>query len=870
MYRSADYASFYIQYHNDWEILKSSYAATFDLRTNRRLTLSDIVNDEGVQEIHRILKEYYYDGLNITSFGMPAAITKNGLQFYLGEREASFEAVNAVLINVLHPDLMDYYNRLGSPLIPYSYLYPYLKINISPDCETPDDHLKLFVDPITDVKFIAMPTSLQSHLNPKSQKEYLLEQTMNGGYNRNHAKQIQESDPELSSKIYSNLLEEFQTTMADNVIRSNYHYSNVVLARHLYEQGDLQAADSICNRILKAMPIDSVRHLTPNYCYYHVTNLLVGTEEDYYNSTYSIDDYSTKEGYNAYIDAIILLSKIRHKQGNIDGGRSYMLKAATLLTPFLCNKMTLLPADLKNQLWQHYRNWLLGDLVLAAHSENDVQLAQAVYNALLLGKGLLLNTEVALVKHIMNSEDSVAKTNLAEYYKLKEEIEATRITGKVMRMAELTSELFDITYQLMNNVEFSNYMITQQITMNQVIDNLAEHETAIEFVDVKENCDTIYYAVAVTPKSYEPHIIRLCSTKDLCGIGVKDISNGNLYNIVWKPLEKLIGSSQTIFFSPAGILHSLPIEAAMETKSQVSLNSRFTVHRLSSTREIVLARDTVFKSQPNNGNYGLIIGGLDFDASYDNNSIGNSVASSNDEFVSIRGGLQLKNILPLPATKKEIEAIKPHCYHVANIDSVVSLSNGTGTEGAFRHYSKYPVALLHIATHGFFLADSVYDHLDKKNYISILGKNYHDIEEKSLIRSGLLFAGVGQVLKTGKHVASNNDGIMTAMEISTLDLNGVDLAVLSACQTGLGNISDDGVLGLQRGFKKAGVHTILMSLWPVDDDATYLLMTKFYENLAKHQDLQQALAAAQTYLKEKTKYHDPIYWAPFVLLDAVR
>lgn len=95
-----------------------------------------------------------------------------------------------------------------------------------------------------------------------------------------------------------------------------------------------------------------------------------------------------------------------------------------------------------------------------------------------------------------------------------------------------------------------------------------------------------------------------------------------------------------------------------------------------------------------------------------------------------------------------------------------------------------------------------------------------------------------------------NDGILLAKEIADMDLNGLDLIVLSACQTGLGDISGEGVFGLQRGFKKAGANTLLMSLWKVDDKATKLLMSRFYSNLIAGKSKIESLRDAQKYVRE--------------------
>ena len=142
----------------------------------------------------------------------------------------------------------------------------------------------------------------------------------------------------------------------------------------------------------------------------------------------------------------------------------------------------------------------------------------------------------------------------------------------------------------------------------------------------------------------------------------------------------------------------------------------------------------------------------------------------------------------------------------------------------------------------------------------------------SLSRSGLFLAGASDYLY-GDLVADNEheDGILTAKEISRLDLRGLDLVVLSACETGLGDVSGDGVFGLQRGFKKAGAQTLLMSLWKVDDAATELLMTEFYRNLTDGQSKRDSFLNAQQFLRQYNngQYDKPEFWAAFIMLDGI-
>ena len=157
-------------------------------------------------------------------------------------------------------------------------------------------------------------------------------------------------------------------------------------------------------------------------------------------------------------------------------------------------------------------------------------------------------------------------------------------------------------------------------------------------------------------------------------------------------------------------------------------------------------------------------------------------------------------------------------------------------------------------------------------------EKYQFLDSKSIIKptveclamkgSGLLLSGAN-TLSRQRGEENIEDGILTAEEISHINLRSVDLAVLSACETGLGEVSEEGVFGLQRGFKLAGVNSLLMSLWKVDDEATAILMTSFYQNLLKGMNKIESLQKAQQYVKSQRGWEDPKYWAGFIFLDAI-
>jgi CHAT domain-containing protein len=183
-----------------------------------------------------------------------------------------------------------------------------------------------------------------------------------------------------------------------------------------------------------------------------------------------------------------------------------------------------------------------------------------------------------------------------------------------------------------------------------------------------------------------------------------------------------------------------------------------------------------------------------------------------------------------------------------------------GTEAAFKSLSGQGQRLIHIATHGFF-----YNETDSTFARFNLGDN-------PMVRSGLFLAGADNKWYGDGIPHGVEDGFLTSLEISNLDFRGLDMVVLSACETGKGNIKGDGVFGLQRGFKMASANSILMSLWKVNDEATCLLMSEFYKHWigecrSKHDALEMA---KQTLRSHKEKHWDnPEFWAAFILLDGL-
>jgi CHAT domain-containing protein len=215
----------------------------------------------------------------------------------------------------------------------------------------------------------------------------------------------------------------------------------------------------------------------------------------------------------------------------------------------------------------------------------------------------------------------------------------------------------------------------------------------------------------------------------------------------------------------------------------------------------------------------------------------------------------------LPFTHFEVDSI----YH--NLPNNILCTKYVGknaTESLLKSIHTSEIDILHIASHGFYwdrrVKYGVTDPISK-----YIGKRRGDftIEDMNMARTALLFSP--------KEKDSKEDGILFANEVSEMNFINLDLVTLSACKSAMGDLSSEGLIGLQRGFKKAGANSLLVSLDDVNDKATYLLMREFYKHLFAGYTKIESLQRAQHYVKNYNNkmYNNPKYWCPFILIDGL-
>jgi CHAT domain-containing protein len=450
----------------------------------------------------------------------------------------------------------------------------------------------------------------------------------------------------------------------------------------------------------------------------------------------------------------------------------------------------------------------------------------------------------------------------------------------------------------------------------QVRAGLSDNEVAIEFVSfLDEATNTRRYGALVLKKEYKtPRYVALCSQSELGEVLEKSggmdeefyLQNlyypiaGNdtptLFDLVWKPLQPVLNTTKKIYYAPSGDLHRLNIAAISKQAQAIPLHNQYEFIRINSTRSLIstyslegkaalpdIKLPCLFNKAPVNkdltarffgnievdyydpsnikeGKKAVLFGNIDYD--YDSLALQDPNKRTANMPTTTPPSMQKKakqrqigktaNWEVLYGTKTEIDVIREK---LTKSEYKVNVYEGTAaSEQAFKLLGQQQESprIIHIATHGFFLADTTLQDADNQ-----------------MNRSGLILAGANYAWKNGMPRKGKEDGILSAFEISIMNLQNTELVVLSACETGLGYIeNNEGVFGLQRAFKRAGVKNLLVSLWSIPDNATQELMTRFYQNcLEKDMSMRAALKAAQQWMSTQENYNNPYYWAGFVLLE---
>ena len=690
-----------------------------------------------------------------------------------------------------------------------------------------------------------------------------------------------EGNPDLARKYYSRAAEILKEIFGENHPEYAHSVNNIGVTYEM--QGDYENAKKY---YLQAL---------------NVRKFLLGEEHaDYACSLHNmgsiyehLEDYSTAEKY--YIDAIKIREKAQEydsnsitfladlcglyvKQRKYNIAEPYFMRIDSIDKNRYTQSLDFMTEKQRELYWNTIKDRFIKtypDYTYRYYPQHP-SISSFGYDNELFTKGLLLNSTNAISLSIHSSGDSLLIDNFNRLKTLK---------GRIVALQEKNPQSPSIAFY-QNQADSLEKEITKSsaayrenqamwhITWDSVRNHLKKGQVTIEYMVAPLNEDsTMYCALLLRQNSNYPELIPLFEEKEVQTL-ISASTENQIYNsnaagqqissLVWSKVQPYIKKGETIYFAPAGLLHQLAIEA-LPFDSTHTMSDVYNIVRLSSTREIVLNKSS------DNHTTATLYGGIQYNmeaeellAESESYSAKNLLASRSIESDTLNRG----SVKYLAGTKKEVENINRMLQD--NHLQVQLFTSTAANEESFKALSGTHQNILHVATHGFFWSDSI---AQKKDFFAErMMRMGDDAPAKKVIdplnRCGLLFAGANLALQGHSNELPEGvqDGILTAKEISLLDLRDADLVVLSACETGKGEITGDGVFGLQRAFKQAGVQTIIMSLWPVNDAATQMLMTEFYRNwITTHQSKREAFRNAQNAVR--AQYKEPVYWAGFVMLD---
>ncbi|MFH2095071.1 MAG: tetratricopeptide repeat protein [Bacteroidota bacterium] len=504
------------------------------------------------------------------------------------------------------------------------------------------------------------------------------------------------------------------------------------------------------------------------------------------------------------------------------------------------------------------------------YGNEEPELPGLVYNNELINKGILLRSSGNLRNSILNSGDTALIKIFDEWMGVRQQIsklyslpEAER-TGRLDTLEEKANTLEKTL--VVSSGEYREIQEIETAGWKDVAAALGENEAAVEFTQFNRFTDdkqyeTVYAALVIKKNSTAPVMTELFTSDQLSDVletggennfryvssiyGTEKVPDNRLYQLIWQPMDSILSGISKISYSPTGLLHRIAFSAISRPDGQ-HLSDRYRLRLLSTTAQLIKKEEGMISGKPDI----CIFGGCKYDT--------DSTAKSFWKY--------------LDGTRTEAEAVNRQ-FTTAGYKSR-EFTGFDACEDTIKSFTgnNAPV-IFHIATHGFFYPDPEETKKRKSRQEEetgllvtrgrSLGVSNLMLNRNPLMRSGLVLAGGNRVWSsTG---IDGEDGVLTAYEVSNMNLRRTQLAVMSACETGLGDImGSEGVYGLQRAFRIAGVEYMIMSLWQIPDKETVEFMNGFYGRLLKTKDINAAFTETQAEMRKK---YDPYYWAAFILIE---
>ena len=565
-----------------------------------------------------------------------------------------------------------------------------------------------------------------------------------------------------------------------------------------------------------------------------------------------------------HINAQIYLANAEGFAGNVTNGCNDYAAAEQQLKALMKQRIPYMSSTEREGLWSSL-SALFTMMTPYALEAKQMQTAftKSSYDALVMSKSFLLESERSMydvIKRKGTAEDMHDYTMLAcmknqvKVWEKDYKANANSILSVSRKVSRLENLLANRCKGYSDGTDFMN------VDYDAVKQTLGPNEVLIDFTDYISQTQGRKYAAYIINKVQDyPLLKALFAERQIDSLGIvrpdmyysEDYSE-DVLKLLWEPLKENVSEGATIYYVPSQLLFQISLES-LPMPDGLLLGNHYHFVRLSSARELVKMKSN---DCGNKENTAVLYGGLQYDME---TTVMTEESKKYDlsNLLAMRGEIARGDSIfhELQGTKEEI--LKIENVLKRNKWKVTSYMGTNGTEESFLNLHGRSPRLLHLATHGFYYSPSKAENVD---YL----KGYTD----AMSLSGLVLSG-GNTAWLGKQLPKGVlGGILTANDIARLDLSNTDMAILSACQTGQGKATAEGLYGLQRAFKKAGVGTIVMSLWSVSDKITSEFMTTFYERLAdKNNAWNKRKAFEETKEIIRKKHPDPYLWAAFVMLD---
>ncbi len=469
-------------------------------------------------------------------------------------------------------------------------------------------------------------------------------------------------------------------------------------------------------------------------------------------------------------------------------------------------------------------------------------------------KGLLLKISSEVSALAKQSAEPTIKKKIQSFNTLRTELSTLYLTEKIDQTKIQVLEEKSNTIEQQLSQQISSFKRNKtEVTPTQVLENLNSEESLVDFLIYKEfdfksrKFKAEQVIALVANKQNGVQLVKLGNLASIAGaikvyrskistLSSVKLSAKSLYQKLWAPLTPYLKNIKTVYLIPDGSLHLLPFKALQDQEGQY-LTEKWQLVTVSSSRDIVLR-----KKADKTTTTAVIFAAPDFgDVNVQSSPRGSKAIYFNELPGTLKEGQQIEQLF---AEKKSHASVELFLKKQATEKKITSIKSPK---------------ILHIATHGFFTEDYIKDDKALKRGL-IRPSAQPQFIQNPLARSGLAFADAN----LGNKQTDNTDGILTALEVLNLNLESTDLVVLSACDTGIGNIKvGEGVYSLNRSFQEAGAKMVLSTLWSVADEATEIFMRKFYARFLGGESAQKALQETQNEFIHDKQYSNPFYWAGF-------